>query len=89
MSAYIHSIYLEPSVVTSLLTVGWTAILFTLPETKALTLEELDFVFSISTVRHAKYQLKNAVWHFRRYVLLQRNLKPLVPLCQVEDLVSS
>jgi hypothetical protein len=76
-------------VVTPLLTVGWTAVLFTLPETKALTLEELDFVFSVPTVRHAKYQLKNAIWHFRRYVLFQRNLKPLVPLYEIKDLVSS
>lgn len=75
--------------VTSLSTVGWTAVLFTLPETKALTLEELDFVFSVSTARHAKYQLKNAIWHFRRYVLFQRNLKPLVPLYETKDLVSS
>jgi hypothetical protein len=69
--------------------VGWTAVLFTLPETKALTLEELDFVFSVSTIRHAKYQLKNAIWHFRRYVLFQRNLKPLAPLYEIEDLVPS
>lgn len=75
--------------VTPLRTVGWTAVLFTLPETKALTLEELDFVFSVPTVRHAKYQLKNAVWNFRRYVLFQRNLKPLKPLYEIQDLVSS
>ena len=69
--------------------VGWVAVLFTLPETKALTLEELDFVFSIPTTRHAKYQLRNAIWHVRRYVLLQRNLKPLPPLYEIKDLVSS
>ena len=68
--------------------VGWTAILFTLPETKALTLEELDFVFSVPTTRHAKYQLKNATWHVRRYMLFQRNLKPLPPLYETKDLVS-
>jgi len=69
--------------------IGWTAVLFTLPETKALTLEELDFVFSVPTVRHAKYQLKNTIWHFRRYVLFQRDLKPLAPLYETEGLVSS
>ena len=80
---------LEPPVVTSDFAVGWIAVLFTLPETKALTLEELDFVFSVPTTRHAKYQLKNAIWHFRRYVLFQRNLKPLAPLYEIKDLVSS
>ena len=70
-------------------TVGWIAVLFTLPETKALTLEELDFVFSVPTVRHAKYQLKNTIWHIRRYVLFQRDLKPLAPLYETKDLVSS
>ena len=79
----------SPSVVTLLLIVGWVAVLFTLPETKALTLEELDFVFSVSTIRHAKYQLKNVIWHFRRYALFQKNLKPLAPLYEIEDLVSS
>jgi hypothetical protein len=74
---------------TSLPVVGWVAILFTLPETKALTLEELDLVFSVPTIRHAKYQLKNSIWHFRRYVLFQRNLKPLAPLYETKDLVSS
>ena len=69
--------------------VGWVAVLFTLPETKALTLEELDFVFSVPTTRHAKYQLKNAVWHVRRYALLQRNLEPLPPLYEIKDLVST
>lgn len=85
----ITPLLLEPPAVTALFTVGWTAVLFILPETKALTLEELDFVFSVSTVRHAKYQLRNATWHFRRYVLFQRNLKPLPPLYETKDLVSS
>jgi len=69
--------------------IGWIAVLFTLPETKALTLEELDFVFSVPTVRHAKYQLKNTIWHIRRYVLFQRDLKPLPPLYETKGLVSS
>jgi len=81
--------YSSSTNLTFLFTVGWTAVLFTLPETKALTLEELDFVFSVPTVRHAKYQLKNAIWHFRRYVLFQKNLKPLPPLYEIKDLVSS
>lgn len=42
----------------------------------ALTLEELDQVFSVSTWKHASYQIKNAVWHFRVWVLRQK-LEPL------------
>ena len=48
------------------------------PETKALTLEELDQVFSVSTRKHASYQLKNAAWHFQTWVL-RRKLEPLPP----------
>jgi sugar porter (SP) family MFS transporter len=68
--------------------IGWVVVLFTLPETKALTLEELDLVFSVPTSRHAKYQWKNSIWHIRKYVLFQ-DLKPLPPLYQIADLVSS
>jgi Sugar (and other) transporter len=67
--------------------VGWVAVLFTLPETKSLTLEELDLVFSVPTSRHAQYQWKNSVWHVRKYILRQ-DLKPLPPLYRIEDLVS-
>lgn len=68
--------------------VGWVAVLFTLPETKALSLEELDLVFSVPTTRHAHYQWKNSVWHVRKYILRQ-DLKPLPPLYAIGDLVSS
>jgi hypothetical protein len=47
-----------------------------------LTLEELDQVFSVPTRKHAAYQMKNISWHFRRYVLFQRNLQPLEPFYQ-------
>lgn len=42
----------------------------------ALTLEELDQVFSVPTRKHASYQIKNAIWHFRVWVLRQK-LEPL------------
>lgn len=54
----------------------WFLILLFVPETKALTLEELDQVFGVSTRRHMSYQLKNAVWHFETWVL-RRKLAPL------------
>lgn len=91
----------------NLLIYVWLAIR---PETKALTLEELDYgmlqtwvprhiilcsyvwpddhhwslnfvstVFSVPTAQHASYQLKNAVYHVRKYVFRQR-VEPLPPL---------
>ncbi|KAJ5103793.1 hypothetical protein N7532_004322 [Penicillium argentinense] len=56
--------------------IGWFLVLLFVPETKALTLEELDQVFSVPTRKHALYQLKNAWWHFRVWILRQK-LEPL------------
>ncbi|GAB1197731.1 hypothetical protein APSETT444_007034 [Aspergillus pseudonomiae] len=56
--------------------IGWVLVLLFVPETKSLTLEELDQVFSVPTRKHAMYQLKNAAWHFRVWVLRQK-LEPL------------
>lgn len=55
---------------------GWNAIgtvlvwLF-MPETKALTLEELDQVFSVPTKKHAMYHVGQLPYNFRRYILRQ------------------
>ena len=46
-----------------------------------LTLEELDQVFSVPTWKHSSYQIKNTVWHIRRYIFRQK-LEPLPPLYQ-------
>lgn len=44
------------------------------PETKQKTLEELDYVFSVSDRRHAQYQLTEVLpWWTKRYVLFQKN----------------
>lgn len=51
---------------------------------QALTLEELDQVFSVSTRRHASYQLKNAWWHFQVWVL-RKKLEPLPPFYRHAD----
>lgn len=56
--------------------IGWVLVLLFVPETKALTLEELDQVFSVSTRKHASYQLRNAWWHFQVW-FLRRKLQPL------------
>ncbi|KAK5172709.1 uncharacterized protein LTR77_002829 [Saxophila tyrrhenica] len=55
----------------------WCLVLLFMPETKQLTLEELDHVFSVPTWKHSSYQLKNGVWHFKKYALFQRDLEPM------------
>ncbi|WFD33000.1 hypothetical protein MSPP1_004057 [Malassezia sp. CBS 17886] len=53
----------------------WVLVFFFLPETKALTLEELDVVFSIPMSDHAGFQLRQLPYFIRRYVLRQKHLK--------------
>lgn len=62
-------------------------ILLFVPETKALTLEELDQVFSVPTSKHMSYQLRNGLWHFRVWVLRQK-LEPLPPFYRKADTMS-
>ncbi|KAL7665749.1 Major facilitator superfamily (MFS) profile domain-containing protein [[Candida] zeylanoides] len=59
--------------------VGFFLVLWFLPETKGLSLEELDEVFSVSATEHAKYQTKNAIRNVQVW-LLRRKLAPLPPL---------
>ncbi|WFD25802.1 hypothetical protein MNAN1_000768 [Malassezia nana] len=49
----------------------WILVFFFLPETKALTLEELDIVFNVPTRKHATYQLRQIPYFFKRYILRQ------------------
>lgn len=68
----------------------WVLVLLFVPETKALTLEELDQVFSVPTWKHASYQIKNAVWHVRKWVFFQKNIEPLPPFYEgAEKLMES
>ncbi len=40
------------------------------------SLEELDYVFGISTRKHTKYQLTQALpWWFRRYILFRKGVE--------------
>jgi hypothetical protein len=55
--------------------VGFFLILMFVPETKALSLEELDAVFSVSTRRHAVYQLRQVPIFFKKYVFRMKNVK--------------
>ena len=59
--------------------IGFFLVLWFLPETKGLTLEELVDVFDVSCIEHAKYQTRNIWNHFQR-VILRRSVEPLPPL---------
>jgi hypothetical protein len=59
-------------------------VLLFVPETKALTLEELDQVFSVPTGKHAKYQLGQATRWFRKYIL-RRDVGPKEELYRQSD----
>lgn len=59
--------------------IGFFMVLLLLPETKGLTLEELDEVFDVPLRRHASYRMKELLWNLKTYVFRQK-LKPLPPL---------
>ena len=65
--------------------VGFILILLFVPETKALSLEELDQVFSVPTRTHATYQLKALPRNVKKY-LLRMKVEEVEPLYQHEKL---
>lgn len=66
--------------------VGWVLILLFVPETKDLTLEQLDARFSISSRSHARYAMKQCSYFIRRYVLRRQHVKrPTIQLPQEDD----
>jgi sugar porter (SP) family MFS transporter len=50
---------------------GWVFAYFLLPETKGLTLEELDSVFNVRNADHGNYYLRKLPWYLRKYILRQ------------------
>ena len=53
--------------------VAFFLIFFFLPETKQRTLEELDYVFGVTTRRHAQFQTTEQFpWWFRKYILFRK-----------------
>lgn len=63
--------------------VGFVLILLFVPETKALSLEELDQVFSVPTRTHAAYQLKALPYNIKKYIFRMK-VDPLPPLYEHE-----
>lgn len=55
--------------------IGWWMILFFVPETKDLTLEELDQVFGVETREHIAHGKRELVWFVGKYLLGKKGLK--------------
>ncbi|KAJ4468263.1 MFS sugar transporter [Lentinula aciculospora] len=66
--------------------IGFVAILLFVPETKALSLEELDQVFSVPTHTHAAYQLKALPHNIKRYIF-KMNVPDIPPLYEHEGAI--
>ncbi|EHA50291.1 plastidic glucose transporter 4 [Pyricularia oryzae 70-15] len=67
---------------------GWIFAYFLLPETKNLTLEELDMVFGVSNRDHAKYYTDKLPWYLKKHILRKDvdSFPPLYQLAEDEDL---
>jgi len=59
--------------------VGFFLVLWFLPETKGLTLEELDEVFDVPMGEHARYQTA-VFWNFIKRCVFQQDIPKLTPL---------
>lgn len=59
--------------------IGFFLVLWFLPETKGLTLEELDEVFDVPAEQHAVYQTRVLINGFKRHIL-KAEVQPLPPL---------
>ncbi|KAF2500921.1 hypothetical protein BU16DRAFT_185712 [Lophium mytilinum] len=65
--------------------IGWWMILLLVPETKNLTLEQLDDVFRISVAKHAMHGLKELRWFFHRFILRRRRCQKPILIPRHED----
>lgn len=63
---------------------GWIYCYFLLPETKNLTLEELDTVFDVGNRAFATYYRRKLPWYMQKYVL-RKDMQPMDPLFQFQD----
>ncbi|KAF9467283.1 hypothetical protein BDZ94DRAFT_1156013 [Collybia nuda] len=65
---------------------GFLAVLLFVPETKALSLEELDQVFSVSSRLHASYQLRALPHNIKRHIFRMK-VPDMPPLYEHDRLV--
>ncbi|OLN96956.1 Galactose-proton symporter [Colletotrichum chlorophyti] len=63
--------------------VGFFVAYFLLPETKNLTLEELDSVFNVRNRDHARYYATKAPWYVQKH-LLRRDVDSFPPLYELD-----
>lgn len=63
---------------------GFVYAYFFLPETKALTLEELDTVFDVGNRQFSAYYRKKLPWYMKKHILRQ-NVAPMEPLFELHD----
>ena len=60
--------------------IGWLLILLFVPETKALSLEELDQVFNVPTTKQVAYGVKSLVHSLDKYLLARgKDVPELLP----------
>jgi len=64
--------------------VGWLLVLLFVPETKGLSLEELDQVFSVPTRVHAAWGVRQVSYFIKKYIL-RRNVAKEVLYHRVEE----
>jgi sugar porter (SP) family MFS transporter len=58
---------------------GFVYAYFLLPETKALTLEELDTVFDVGNRQFSAYYRRKLPWYFQKHIL-RKDVEPMEPL---------
>lgn len=63
---------------------GWIYCYFLLPETKNLTLEELDTVFDVGNRQFASYYRAKLPWYVQKKIL-RRDVEPMPPLYELHD----
>ncbi|KXH62808.1 hypothetical protein CSAL01_12712 [Colletotrichum salicis] len=63
--------------------VGFVVAYFFLPETKNLTLEELDSVFDVKSRDHAAYYASKMPWYAKKYVL-RKDVEPFPALYELD-----
>ncbi|EKD13455.1 MFS myo-inositol transporter [Drepanopeziza brunnea f. sp. 'multigermtubi' MB_m1] len=63
---------------------GWAYAYFFLQETKGRSLEELDVVFNMSVMKHARYYSAMLPWYFNKWIL-RGDVPPRKPLHDMDE----